>query len=240
MYRISRNFFGSLCAAPIVCVVSTLALSAIAPDYLVKSSAFAQDLREPSDNIENRVQLFHQGMTSHVNFTFEYGLKNNVLSNADSLERDRLTRDIASLLMAYPEAYDYWELVNLSITQDLLAMYPQLDYITLTLGMMPRELIPYYCVSTVTRWADDRVDEHWAFEINDIAVQNQPLDAYVSYTYRDDAHYPDFLEARTLMLDHLKVLQSRNLSRRELEENLTQHLFDHYSHNVSSVTIQLR
>lgn len=232
----SRIFFRSLCIASSVCIFNTLNLNLVAFNYHLSSSAVAQEFNEQSYDTQDQVQLFRQGMDSQVRFAFSYSIKDNFAT----LDRHVLAQTIATLLVDYPDAYDYWEIVNLSITQDLLAMYPQLDHITLDLEMMPREVIPHYCVSTVTRWRDGRVEESWAFEVRDIVVKNHGLNAYVNYTYREGAHYPDFLTARTLLLDYLQVLQVSELSLQEIEESLAQHILESYSRDVSSVGIRLR
>ncbi|MEL6229738.1 MAG: hypothetical protein AAFR24_07490, partial [Cyanobacteria bacterium J06627_3] len=153
--KLSRKRIFNICLA-----VSTLSsLSGLAPavasTVYPHLSAFAQDI----ETSPSSVVILHQGMSSRIDFYLQYGLNNG----SSNLEDDTLVRDVAELLISYPEEYDYWEIVNLSITQNLLEKYPQLDYITLQLEIHPRTRVPYHCVSTVTHWANGLVEESWQF-----------------------------------------------------------------------------
>ncbi len=227
----SKNLFRFFCAVSLSFIfsASNLSFSGLKDQYHL--SAFAQDSQEQGSSI----QILHQGMTNKVNFAFEYRTQNNT----SNLDYERLSSDIASLLANYPNAYDYWEVVNLTVTQDILEVYPQIAEITLILEIMPRKTIPYYCVSTVTRWPNNLVKESWAFEVHDISVQGEVLNAYVSYSYREGANYPDFLAVRAELIDYLEVLQSDDFLIQEIEDMLAQHLLEIYSQDISNVVIKL-
>jgi hypothetical protein len=227
----SRNLFRFFCAVSLSFIfsVSNFSFSSLKDQYHL--SAFAQDSQEQGSSI----QILHQGMTNKVNFAFEYRMQNNT----SNLDHKRLNSYIASLLANYPNAYDYWEVVNLAVTQDILEAYPQIAEITLILEIMPRKTIPYYCVSTVTRWTNNLVKESWAFEVHDFSVQDEVLNAYVSYSYREGANYPDFLSVRAHLMDYLEVIQSDDFLIQEIEYMLAQHLLEIYSQDISNVVIKL-
>ncbi len=195
-------------------------------------SAFAQDIETSSSS----VLILHQGMRNRIDFSLQYGLNDDSFNLKDGT----LIRDVAELLISYPEEYDYWEIVNLSITQNLLEKYPQLDYITLQLEIHPRILVPYHCVSTVTHWANGLIEESWRFEARDIPVHNQTLNVSVNYTYQEAAAYPDFLDIHTQLSNYLNEPLQANLPLSQLEDRLEQDLLQSYLENISGITVELK
>lgn len=217
--------------ASVSIVLSSLVTPLATPAYQHHPSKFIQDI-DPSPL---SLLVPHQGMVSHIKLSLEYGLK----YGNHGLDNELLMRDVAELLMNYPEEYDYWEVVNLSITQSLLEKHSQLEYITLELEILPRERVPYHCISTVTRWAQGNVEENWRFEINNLPGQARDLNASVSYTYNTSIVYPDFLDIRTQLTEYLDSPSEMNLSFEQLEEMLEQHLLKNYSEQISDITVQL-
>ncbi|MGD1854603.1 MAG: hypothetical protein ACFB2W_10155 [Leptolyngbyaceae cyanobacterium] len=180
--------------------------------------------------------ISHQGMLCHVEISLEYGLK----SDSRPLARNTLINEAVELLISYPNQYDYWEIVNLAITQQLLETYPQLEHVTLRLEMLPHEQTHYYRVSTVTRWADGRVNESWRFEIEDMPIQGRPSKTVISYVYKDAAGYPDYLDIHRQLMDYLASPVNSDAPSEQLEATLAQHLLESYAEAIAQVTVELR
>ncbi|MEM9976314.1 MAG: hypothetical protein AAF808_01670 [Cyanobacteria bacterium P01_D01_bin.2] len=231
--KLSGKRISDICLA-----LSTLGgLSGFAPSlasnvYPHHLSTVAQDIATSPSSIV----ILHQGMSSHIDFFLQYGLNDG----GSNLEDDTLIRDVAELLMNYPEDYDYWEIVNVSITQNLLEKYPQLDYITLQLEIHPRTRVPYHCVSTVTNWANGPVEESWRFEAHDIPVHDKTLTVSVNYTYQEAAVYPDFLDIHAQLSNYLNEPLQTNFPLSQLEDRLEQDLLQSYLENISGITVELK
>ena len=230
-FSFKQQLFNIYLLAFVSSTLGSLATPLSTPAYQSHPAKFVQNIETSPVSL----LVPHQGMVSHIKLSLEYGLKDS----SRGLDSEILIRDAAELLMNYPEEYDYWEIVNLSITQSLLEKHSQLDYITLELEILPRENIPYRCISTVTRWAQGNVEESWRFEVNDLLSQDSILNASVSYTYRTDILHPDFLDIRTHLANYLNNLPAKHLPFEELEETLEQHLLEDYSDQISDIAVQL-
>ncbi|ESA32149.1 hypothetical protein N836_26525 [Leptolyngbya sp. Heron Island J] len=230
-FSFKRKIFNVYLLASVSSILGSLATPLITPAYQHHPAEFIQDIETSPFSL----LVPHQGMISHIRLSLKYGLKDD----SRGLESAILIRDAAELLMNYPEEYDYWEVVNLSITQNLLEQYSQLEHITLELEILPREHVPYHCISTVTRWAQGHVEENWRFEVNDLLSQERTLDAAVSYSYKAGVLHPDFLDIRTQLGNYLNSLSGKSLSFEELEETLEQHLLQNYAEQLSDITVQL-
>ena len=230
-FPFKQQLFNIYLLASVSGIFGSLATPLNTPAYQPQPSEFIQDIETSSISL----LVPHQGMVSHIKLSLEYGLKDG----SRGLESDVLIHDAAELLMHYPEEYDYWEIVNLAITQNLLEKHPQVEHITLELEIFPRDNIPHRCTSTVTRWAHGNVEESWRFEVNDLLSQNRTFNAAVSYTYRTGILHPDFLDIRTQLADYLNNLPEESLSFEELEAMLEQHLLKDYSEEISDIEVQL-
>jgi hypothetical protein len=230
-YSFKKQIFKICLFIPISYAFSSLVISPVGFAYQYHASELTQD----NDASSFSLSILHQGMVSHLKLSLEYGSNDG----SPAIDHDVLMRDAAALLMSYPEEYDYWEIVNLSITQTLLSKHSQLEYITLKLEILPREFVPYRCISTVTRWAQGSVEEGWEFEVHDIPGHGNTLNASVSYTYKDSIVYPDFLDIRAQLTNYLNSPLGTNLSFEQLEEVLTQHLLNNNSEEISGITIKL-
>ena len=181
------------------------------------------------------LRVLHQGMVSQVQIALDYGVKDNNHGLAD----DTLMHEAARLLMSYPEKYDYWEVVNLAITQSLLEIYPQLDYVTLQLEILPSDRIHYRRASTVTRWPQGDVNESWRFEVQELPIQGRTLTAAIDYSYTDTAIYPDYLDICRQLIEYLNAPLTKNMPLEQLEHTLGQHLLHHYSGAIADISIRL-
>ena len=179
------------------------------------------------------LRILHQGMVSHVEISLDYGTK------AGGLNSDILIREAAQLLVDYPAKYDYWEIVNLSITQSLLAAYPQLEYVTLQLDISPSDRVHYRRASTVTRWAHGAVSESWRFEMQELSIQGRPLSVAINYSYTDAAIYPDYLDVSQQLMTYLSGASAKSMPLEKLERALAQHLLHYYAGAIAEISVQL-
>ncbi len=191
--------------------------------------------RDPETSLSSLL-LEHQGMVNPIQFSLDYGLKDN----GHALTDDVLIHETIRLLTSYPEEYVYWEIVNLAITQQLLDQYPQLNYITLQLRILPRGRTHHFRASTVTRWGHGSVEESWRFKVDNLAIQGTTWNAAVSYTYQDAAIYPDYLDVYSHLMDYLDDPRHTDIPPAQLESTLTQHLLSNYSGAISNMAIELQ
>lgn len=181
------------------------------------------------------LEVVHQGMVSQIQISLDYGQR----AKGHILLDETLVDEVARLLISYPEEYDYWEIVNLTITQRLLETYPQLEYVTLKLDIIPRDRIHYYRRSTVTRWVHGDVHESWRFEVQELPIQGRTLNAAINYSYKTDAAmYPDYLDICHQLTEYLSISSPEDMPLEQLEQTLAQHLLHHYSEAIADIAIR--
>ncbi|OAI42360.1 hypothetical protein AYO41_00935 [Verrucomicrobia bacterium SCGC AG-212-E04] len=91
----------------------------------------------------------HQGgntLNLKVSYTYRPRLK-----VSEYPDFTRLARACDDFLSGYPNQTDYWEILNLKLTSQLLAKYPALASITIEIHVAPTAAIPYPRASIVTR-----------------------------------------------------------------------------------------
>lgn len=182
------------------------------------------------------MHIYNQGMLNHVNVSLEYALK----IDAPDVREGELLDDVVSAVNQRSDSNVYWEILSVSIAEDLIQKHPSINYLTLNLEVAPRATIPYVCNSTVTRWANGKTEERWSFTASDIPVVSDTMNARVSYSYRENANYPDFLDIRTRLIEHLGDLAATDLPLEQLESMLAQRLGQDYLEKISAVRVDLR
>ena len=87
---------------------------------------------------------------NNLNLTISYRYAANI-TKADYPDFRRLAKDVETLLTAYPNEDDYWEIVNKQITALLLKKYPGIVAVTCEIKVDPSSVVPYTRSSRVTR-----------------------------------------------------------------------------------------
>jgi len=95
-------------------------------------------------------RMDHQGQANNLNLTISYRYAANI-TKADYPDFRRLAKDVETLLTAYPNEDDYWEIVNKQITALLLKKYPGIVAVTCEIKVDPSSVVPYTRSSRVTR-----------------------------------------------------------------------------------------
>ena len=95
-------------------------------------------------------KIDHQGETNTLNISISYHYVANI-ANADYPDFRWLAKDVETLLTAYPNEDDYWEIVNKQITALLLKKYPGIVAVTCEIKVDPSSVVPYTRSSRVTR-----------------------------------------------------------------------------------------
>jgi len=95
-------------------------------------------------------KIDHQGETNTLNISISYHYVANI-ANADYPDFRWLAKDVETLLSAYPNKTDYWEIVNKQITSLLMKKYPALASVTCDMTVDPSRAVPYTRMSRVTR-----------------------------------------------------------------------------------------
>jgi len=95
-------------------------------------------------------KVHHQGEDNNLNLTIQFRYKANI-SKAEYPDFRWIAKDIETLLKNYPNADDYWELVNKRLTSLVLEKYPPVAKVTITIQVSPSAGVPYTRSSKVTR-----------------------------------------------------------------------------------------
>ena len=95
-------------------------------------------------------KIDHQGETNTLNISISYHYVANI-ANSDYPDFRWLAKDVETLLSAYPNKTDYWEIVNKQITSLLMKKYPALASVTCDMTVDPSRGVPYTRMSRVTR-----------------------------------------------------------------------------------------
>lgn len=95
-------------------------------------------------------KIDHQGETNTLNISISYRYVAGI-ANADYPDFRWLAKDVETLLGAYPNKTDYWEIVNKQVTSLLMKKYPALASVTCEMTVDPSGQVPYMRTSRVTR-----------------------------------------------------------------------------------------
>jgi len=178
--------------------------------------------------------IYNQGMASLVTVSLDYAL----IEGTNSPSKEVLINNLIGQINKHSHRNEYWEVLNASISRELMQQYPQISHLNLSLTIGPRTTIPYTCISTVTHWADGRTQEGWSFSLPDLSLGKIETTAYISYVYREDALYPDFLEVRDRFIEYLNESGIQDLPLDQISMMLTQELSQYYSRDLAEVTIE--
>ena len=110
----------------------------------------ADALTEEFSFLINDLKVHHQGEDNTLNLTILLRYKANI-TKAEYPDFRLIAKDIETLLKNYPNADDYWELVNKRLTSLVLEKYPPVAKVTITIQVSPSSGVPYTRSSKVTR-----------------------------------------------------------------------------------------
>ena len=137
----------------ILLVILLLANSGEATSALAQVPASrnqAGALTEEFSFLINDLKVHHQGEDNTLNLTILLRYKANI-TKAEYPDFRWIAKDIETLLKNYPNADDYWELVNKRLTSLVLEKYPPVAKVTITIQVSPSSGVPYTRSSKVTR-----------------------------------------------------------------------------------------
>ena len=152
MHKLVRNLVGAflLSAASLTVVHS----QSVAPKKVSQVVQQKQQngglLNEEFSFLIKDLKIDHQGETNTLNISISYHYVANI-ANADYPDFRWLAKDVETLLSAYPNKTDYWEIVNKQITSLLMKKYPALASVTCDMTVDPSRAVPYTRMSRVTR-----------------------------------------------------------------------------------------
>jgi len=150
MNKLVRNLVGAF-------LLSAASLTVVHSQSLAPKKVVVQQRQQssglPSEEFSFLIKDFkidHQGETNTLNISISYRYVANI-ANADYPDFRWLAKDVETLLSAYPNKTDYWEIVNKQITSLLMKKYPALAGVTCEMTVAPSRQVPYTRMSRVTR-----------------------------------------------------------------------------------------
>jgi len=152
MNKLVRNLVGTfLLSAASLTVVHSQSLTPKKVNQVVQQKQQSSGLlSEEFSFLIKDFQIDHQGETNTLNITISYHYVASI-TNADYPDFRWLAKDVETLLSAYPNKTDYWEIVNKQITSLLMKKYPALASVTCEMTVDPSGQVPYTRMSRVTR-----------------------------------------------------------------------------------------
>ena len=138
---------------PIVRVSLVALLVALA--YFPGSTAEAREVRTRTGLSEqfqfemHDLKVAHQGgntLALKVSYDYRRGIK-----PSEYPDFTRLAGACDEFFKSYPNATDFWEILNLKLTALLLREFPALDSVTVEIHVAPTERLPYARASVATR-----------------------------------------------------------------------------------------
>lgn len=127
---------------------SAVATSALAQVSATRNQASA--LTEEFSFLIRDLKLHHQGEDNNLNLTILLRYKSNI-SKPEYPDFRLIAKDIETLLKNYPNADDYWEIVNKRLTSLVLEKYSPVAMVTISIEVSPSTGVPYTRSSKVTR-----------------------------------------------------------------------------------------
>jgi len=152
MHKLVRNLVGALLlSAASLTVAHSQSLAPKKVSQVVQQKQHNGGLlSEEFSFLIKDFKIDHQGETNILNISISYHYVANI-ANADYPDFRWLAKDVETLLSAYPNKTDYWEIVNKQITSLLMKKYPALASVTCDMTVDPSRGVPYTRMSRVTR-----------------------------------------------------------------------------------------
>jgi len=152
MHKLVRNLVGAfLLSAASLTVVHSQSVAPKKVSQVVQQKQHNGGLlSEEFSFLIKDFKIDHQGETNTLNISISYHYVANI-ANADYPDFRWLAKDVETLLSAYPNKTDYWEIVNKQITSLLMKKYPALASVTCDMTVDPSRAVPYTRMSRVTR-----------------------------------------------------------------------------------------
>jgi hypothetical protein len=152
MHKLVRNLVGALLLSAASLTVAHS--QSLAPKKVSQVVQQKQQngglLNEEFSFLIKDLKIDHQGETNTLNISISYHYVANI-ANADYPDFRWLAKDVETLISAYPNKTDYWEIVNKQITSLLMKKYPALASVTCDMTVDPSRAVPYTRMSRVTR-----------------------------------------------------------------------------------------
>jgi sugar lactone lactonase YvrE len=184
----------------------------------------------------------HQGLNNlniDVNYKYKEGIQNYQYPDFVPIYNT-----IENFLVNYPNETDFWEIVNKSLTEKVLADNPAISSLTVNLDVLPTNRLPYERSSTVTRTQDGKLGEAWNFKIPNYSIAHQGLNNLnidVKYQYKPrirQDEYPDFVPIYTSIDNFLTNYPNETDFWEILNKSLTQQVLAK-NPNLNSLQINL-
>ena len=151
MHKLVRKLVGALLlSAASLTVVHSQSLAPKKVNQVVQQKQNGSLLSEDFSFLIKDFKIDHQGETNSLNMSISYRYIVGI-ANADYPDFRWLAKDVETLLSAYPNKTDYWEIVNKQITSLLMKKYPALASVTCEMTVDPSGQVPYTRTSRVTR-----------------------------------------------------------------------------------------
>jgi hypothetical protein len=151
MHKLVRKLVGAfLLSAASLTVVHSQSLAPKKVNQVVQQKQNGSLLSEEFSFLIKDFKIDHQGETNSLNISISYRYIVGI-ANADYPDFRSLAKDVETLLSAYPNKTDYWEIVNKQITSLLMKKYPALASVTCEMTVDPSGQVPYTRTSRVTR-----------------------------------------------------------------------------------------
>jgi len=184
----------------------------------------------------------HQGL-NNLNIDVNYKYKDGI-QNYQYPDFVPIYNSIEKFLVNYPNETDFWEIVNKSLTEKVLADNPAISSLTVNLDVLPTNRLPYERSSTVTRTQDGKLGEAWNFKIPNYSIAHQGLNNLnidVKYQYKPrirQDEYPDFVPIYTSIDNFLTNYPNETDFWEILNKSLTQQVLAK-NPNLNSLQINL-
>jgi len=151
MHKLVRKLVGAfLLSAASLTVVHSQSLAPKKVNQVVQQKQNGSLLSEDFSFLIKDFRIDHQGETNSLNISISYRYIVGI-ANADYPDFRWLAKDVETLLSAYPNKTDYWEIVNKQITSLLMKKYPALASVTCEMTVDPSGQVPYTRTSRVMR-----------------------------------------------------------------------------------------
>jgi hypothetical protein len=151
MHKLVRKLVGAfLLSAASLTVVHSQSLAPKKVNQVVQQKQNGSLLSEEFSFLIKDFKIDHQGETNTLDISISYRYIVGI-ANADYPDFRWLAKDVETLLSAYPNKTDYWEIVNKQITSLLMKKYPALASVTCEMTVDPSGQVPYTRTSRVTR-----------------------------------------------------------------------------------------
>ena len=151
MHKLVRKLVGAfLLSAASLTVVHSQSLAPKKVNQVVQQKQNGSLLSEEFSFLIKDFKIDHQGETNSLNISISYRYIVGI-ANADYPDFRWLAKDVETLLSAYPNKTDYWEIVNKQITSLLMKKYPALASVACEMTVDPSGQVPYTRTSRVTR-----------------------------------------------------------------------------------------